>query len=261
MNPFYVVTTLRGLKNYYSQLKCGDLILTRLPLKREDFPLVIDLLWRGVLAYPSFISQILSKSKTAQAEILSDYMLPYTYVIKNRTSLLQVMEAPPPFKKFVTKKDFANCGLGIFLWNDLEEIFRQAGAPPLEFPFVLQPFYEEWQDIRVVFLGELYLEAYTRENRGNFRQNLFFGGKAKPYELSPEEIAFCQAVMNRGGFPYAHLDLAYVAGNGPYLVEINLKGGIKGAKISVEEYEKTLKALEDRFFQEWKKNHTPYEIV
>lgn len=261
MQTFYVVTTLRGLKTYYSELKSGDLILTRLPLKKEDFHLIVDLNWRGVISYPSFLSQILSKSKIAQAEILSEFTLPYTYVVKSRTSLLEVMQNPPPFHKFVTKKDFANCGLGIFLWNDLEEIYRQAGAPPLEFPFVLQPFYEDWQDIRVVFLGDLYIEAYMRENKTNFRQNLFFGGKSLPYEMTQEEIAFCRRVLERGGFPFAHLDLAYISGKGPYLVEINLKGGIKGAKISVERYEKILETLKNRFFEEWKKEHQPYQIV
>lgn len=261
MDLFYVVTTLRGLKTHYLKLKSGDLILTRIPLKKEDYPLIIDLMWRGVLSYPSFLSQILSRSKTAQAEILGEFMLPHTCVIKSRTNLLEVMQNPPPFKKFVTKKDFANCGLGIFLWDDLEAIFRQAGSPPLEFPFVLQPFFEDWQDIRVVFLGDLYLEAYTRENRANFRQNLFFGGKALSYELSPAEIDFCQRVMKRGGFPYAHLDLAYISGKGPYLVEINLKGGIKGAKISVEKYENTIETLKRKFFEEWKETHRPYQIV
>ncbi len=218
MSPFYIVTTYQTLLRNFNLLKKGDLILTRIPMRKENFHLIFDLRDRGVLSYPSFLSQILSSSKVAQAEILKEFMLPYTYVIKNKTMLLEVMENPPPYERFVTKRDLANCGLGISLWNDLEEVFKFAGTEILPFPFVLQPFFENWKDIRVIILGDLYCEAYLRENPKNFRKNLFFGGEAKYYKLSEKEVAFCKRVMERGGFPYAHLDLAYVDNSGPLFI-------------------------------------------
>lgn len=261
MDPFYIITSYQSLLKHYHKLKEGDLILTRLPLKKEDFTLVIDLMSRGVLSFPSFLSQVLSKSKTAQAEILKEFMLPHTYVIRNKLTLLEVMQNPPPYERFITKKDQANCGLGIHLWRDLEEIFNHAGTPLLEFPFVLQPFFEDWKDLRVILLGDLYWEAYFRENPKNFRQNLFFGGKAVPHEPTPGELSFCKEIMERGAFPYAHLDLAYVSGKGPFLVEINLKGGIKGAKIKPEEYERVIKEIEKNYLDQWKEGHQPFVLL
>ncbi|MGC8871487.1 MAG: ATP-grasp domain-containing protein [Caldimicrobium sp.] len=261
MSNFYVVTSYQALLKNYHLLKKGDLILTRVPIRKDNLHLFFDLREREVLSYPSFLSQILSHSKVAQAEILKDFMPPYTYVVKNKINLLQIMEDPPPYEVFITKRDFANCGLGVSLWRDLEDIFKYAGTEVLPYPFVLQPFFENWKDIRVIILGDLYFEAYLRENFKNFRQNLFFGGKATPYELKEEEISFCKTVIERGGFPYAHLDLAYVGDKGPFLSEINLKGGIKGAKIKVNEYEKILKNLKEKFFESWKETHTPYKIL
>ncbi len=261
MSPYYVITTYSSLLKNYLSLKTGDLILTRIPIREEIIPLLFDLQARGIISFPSFLSQILSASKVAQSMILKDFMPPFTYVISNQITLLQVMQTNLPYKKFITKKDRANCGLGIKLWRDLEEVFNHAGTPALEFPFVLQPFFEDWKDIRVILLSERYIEAYLRENKNNFRDNLFFGGKAIPYELSSEELAFCRRVMERGAFPYAHIDLAYIEGKGPYLSEINLKGGIKGSKITAELYEDVLKEIEREFFENWKKQHHPFQIL
>ncbi|BAU23419.1 hypothetical protein THC_1036 [Caldimicrobium thiodismutans] len=261
MSPFYVIPTYQSLLRNFPLLKKGDLLLTRIPIRPDNFHLIFDLQCREVISFPSFLSQILSASKVAQAEILREFMPPYTYVIKNQVSLLQVMQNPPPYAGFITKKDQANCGLGVKLWRDLEELFNLAGTQALEFPFVLQPLFRDWKDLRVIVLGELYKEAYLRENPDNFRQNLFFGGKATPYELSEEETTFCKRVMERGGFFFAHLDLAYIEGKGPYLSEINLKGGIKGASIKPLEYEKILHRLREDFFNHWKEEHQPFEIL
>ncbi len=261
MPPFYVITSYQSLLKHFHILKKEDLILTRIPIRKDNFHLIFDLRERGVLSYPSFLSQILSHSKVAQAEILREFMLPHTYVIKSKVMFLEVMEVLSSCKGFITKQDFANCGLGVFFWRDLEEIFRAAGTELLPFPFVLQPFFENWKDIRVILLGDTYCEAYLRENTKNFRQNLFFGGIAKPYNLSEKELSFCKAVMERGGFPYAHLDIAYIDGEGPFLSEINLKGGLKGAKIKERDYEGIIKTLRDKFFENWKKTHYPCEIL
>lgn len=258
---FYVVTSYQALLKNFSLLKKGDLVLSRIPIRSDNFHLLFDLERRGVIFFPSLLSQILSHSKVAQAEILKNFILPNTYVIRNKTDLLQVMEKGVITGEVITKKDFANCGLGICLWRDLEEVFKFAGTEVLPFPFVLQPFYKNWLDIRVILLGEEYIEAYLRENPRNFRQNLFFGGKAKAYELSEREIDFCKRVMERGEFPYAHLDLTYINGEGPFLSEINLKGGIKGAKIKPEKYEELLQKIREDYFKKWKEKHQPYEIL
>jgi ribosomal protein S6--L-glutamate ligase len=42
--------------------------------------------------------------------------------------------------------------------------------------------------------------------------------------------------MARGRFPYAHIDLMILEDNSFYLGEINLRGGIRGAKITPAQY-------------------------
>jgi ribosomal protein S6--L-glutamate ligase len=49
--------------------------------------------------------------------------------------------------------------------------------------------------------------------------------------------------MQRGRFPFAHLDLMILENGGCYLSEIALNGGIKGARIGREELDQKKKAL------------------
>jgi len=265
LRPYYIVLSYQAFKKYFQELKEGDLIGIRLPLRKEEIGLIIDLLNRKVEAFPSFLSQVLSTSKTLQAEILKDFILPYTFAIRDKTTLLsaisELSKLESPFQKFVTKDDRANCGLGVRLWNSLEEIFNIAGSPVLPYPFVLQPFFENVKDIRVVILGEYYIEAYERVNPYNFRKNLFMGGKANSYELNKKEIEFCKKVMKRGKFPYAHLDLIYIGDKGPYISEISLKGGIKGAKIGHKEYEEIIKRIHQEFYKKWEEKYSPVEYL
>ncbi|NPA40403.1 MAG: hypothetical protein GXO57_08180 [Thermodesulfobacteria bacterium] len=261
---YYIVLSYQKLKKYFLELKKGDLIAIRIPFKDEEKLLIVDLMTRGVEAYPSFLSQILCSSKTLQAEVLREFMLPFTRVVRDKHSLLMIMQE---YKEnsiegaVITKEDKANCGLGVRLWDNIEQVFNFAGTDVLQFPFVIQPFYENLKDIRVIILGDKYIEAYQRKNPYNFRQNIFFGGKSIPYELSKEELEFCKKVMKRGGFPHAHIDLVYIENQGPYISEINLKGGIKGAKISTEEYEKILKELRDEFIKKWEKTFQPIKYL
>ncbi|MCS7279748.1 MAG: hypothetical protein NZ530_06830 [Thermodesulfobacteriaceae bacterium] len=258
MRPYYIVFNYQNFKKYYLELREGDLIVLRIPFKKNEIGLIVDLIYRKVEAFPSFLSQILSSSKTLQAEILWEFMPPYTLVVRDKISLLSIFrEFSHKFDKVITKEDRANCGMGVHLWNSLEEVFNFAGYPPLEFPFVLQPFYKISKDIRVIILGDYHIEAYQRINTYNFRQNLFLGGEAKSYKLSEEELDFCKRVIERGKFPHAHLDLIYIEGEGPYLSEINLKGGIKGAEITTEAYEKIIKKLTLDFIKEWEKKYSP----
>lgn len=265
LRPNYIVLSYQAFKRHFHEFKEGDLIGIRLPLKREELGLIIDLINRKVTAFPSFLSQVLSTSKTLQAEVLKTFMLPHTYSIRDKNSLLsaisELSKLKEKFQKFITKDDRANCGLGVRFWNSLEEIYNVAGTSVLPFPFVLQPFFENIRDVRVIILGEYYIEAYERINPYNFRKNLFLGGTAREYKLSKKEIEFCKKVMERGNFPYAHLDLIYVGNEGPYLSEINLKGGIKGAKIGQQAYEETVKKIHQEFFKIWEKKYSPVEYL
>jgi ribosomal protein S6--L-glutamate ligase len=99
---------------------------------------------------------------------------------------------------------------------------------------VLQPFVENYTDVRVIIAGD-YHEAYTRENQNNFRMNITQGGTSRPHTLSEGQLALCHSVMERGKFPYVHMDLLIKKDGRGYVSEVALNGGMKGARIKRED--------------------------
>jgi glutathione synthase/RimK-type ligase-like ATP-grasp enzyme len=118
----------------------------------------------------------------------------------------------------------------------------------LSFPFVIQPYQDESRDIRVIILGD-YIEAYERINPYNFRNNLHCGGHSTPYELPAQQLRFCKEIMQRGNFPYAHLDLILTGKDGCHLMEINLRGGLRGAKITGKDYRERLETFHEKLLK------------
>jgi ribosomal protein S6--L-glutamate ligase len=129
-----------------------------------------------------------------------------------------------------------HCGHGVRRWDSVETVYSFVALSESSYPFVLQPFLEQFTDVRVVIVGD-YLEAYVRHNPNNFRMNISFGGKNYPYQLEKEEEDFCRVIMARGKFPFAHVDLQITEDGKCYLSEIALDGGTKGASISRQELE------------------------
>jgi ribosomal protein S6--L-glutamate ligase len=73
--------------------------------------------------------------------------------------------------------------------------------------------------------------------------NLSLGGTGSAYKLDEEKEAFCRSAMQRGKFPFAHLDLMVLESGECYLSEITLNGGIKGARIGRQELDQKKKEL------------------
>ncbi|WP_457755717.1 ATP-grasp domain-containing protein [Thermodesulfatator indicus] len=250
-NP-WVILSNRALRKLYHELQAGDAFIGRLAVKYGEEFIFLDLEARGVKAYPSLLAQHLARSKCFQAQVFSHFMLPHTRLIRDRHDLIKTANEYGSLgvKKVVLKQDRFNCGLGIHLFEHVEEVMNLASFGNLPYPFVLQPFAEEITDVRVIILGN-YLEAYSRKNPYNFRNNLFFGGEAKPYKLNDEELSFCKKVMKRGDFPYAHIDLMILPDGRFYLSEINLRGGLKGAQITAKDYEAKVEELHRNFLQKY----------
>jgi ribosomal protein S6--L-glutamate ligase len=59
----------------------------------------------------------------------------------------------------------------------------------------------------------------------------------------------CRAVMKRGRFPYAHIDLQLTAGGHCWLSEITLGGGIAAARIGREELQRRKQDILERLAQ------------
>ena len=94
----------------------------------------------------------------------------------------------------------------------------------------------------MLIVGE-YCEAYRRHNPHGFRHNLAHGGQSQPLKLDAKTLAFCEAVMQRGQFPYAHLDLMLFENGTCYLSEIALNGGTKGSRIRRKALDQKKEAL------------------
>ena len=96
-----------------------------------------------------------------------------------------------------------------------------------------------------------YAEAYERVNPHSFRKNLYQGGASRPAALTPDSLLFCRQVMARGKFPYAILDLLVSPDGATYLSEINLRGGLTGARLSQAEFLRRVAALAEEFCRSW----------
>jgi glutathione synthase/RimK-type ligase-like ATP-grasp enzyme len=230
-----IIRTNRELKRRFDEFTAGDCFIGMLTLKHLRQNVFVDLLERGVRILPSALSQTLSHSKASQARVFEKWMVPHTLVITRRVDLMSAMNTYDALgvHTVVTKEDHLQCGYGIHKWESLEDVYNELSFDPRWYPFVLQPFLKDYIDVRVIVAGD-YWEAYSRENPHNFRMNLSLGGTSRPYDLSKDQLTLCNAVMARGRFPYAHVDLLVTADRRSFLSEIALNGGMKGAQIKRE---------------------------
>lgn len=230
-----IIRTNRELRERYHELQSGDCFVGMLGFKPMRHAVVVDLLARGIRIVPSPLCQILNSSKAAQAQVMGPWMLPQTCVVTRRTDLMGAVNRynRSGVGAVVTKEDGLDCGYGIHRWHDIEEVYNYAAFNSHVYPFVLQPFLRACSDIRVIIAGD-HCEAYSRENPHNFRMNLTAGGKSRPYTLSGDQLVLCRQIMERGRFPYAHIDILVGEDGRNYLSEIALNGGMKGARISRE---------------------------
>jgi glutathione synthase/RimK-type ligase-like ATP-grasp enzyme len=246
-----LIRTIADFRRYYRQLRSGDAIISVLPLRPGEEVKVLDLTERGVVFFPPVLSQLLSRSKAAQAEVLAEAMVPGSFVAYALADLAGRLPEFHGLGAVIAKRDRAHLGLGVSLWPALETLYSLAGLQGLPYPLVVQPFLDGARDLRVVMVAD-YVEAYERLNPHSFRKNLFQGGSSRPAALPPEVENFCRQVMARGKFPYAILDLIIDPRDGrPYLSEISFKGGLTGARLSQAEFRRRVAALEEDFIRQW----------
>jgi len=246
-----IITSSKELMNRYDELGRGDIFVGKPGAGELRQFLLIDLLERGVLCVPSPLSQIISGSKVVQTLLLNRWMLPNTLVISRRKNL---MDAVGLFNRtgtahVVTKEDRMHCGHGIRKWESIETLYSFISMSESSYPFILQPYVEGFTDLRVIMAGD-YVEAYARHNPDNFRMNMAAGGSSRPVNLDADKKSFCRAVMERGKFPYAHIDIMIASDGKYYLSEIALNGGIKGACIERVELERRKQEITDRLVRE-----------
>jgi len=245
-----LIRSIIDFRRCYRRLRAGDAVIGVLALRLGEEIKILDLAEQGVIFFPSVLSQLLSRSKVAQAEVLAEYLVPGSFVAYTLVDLAGRLPEFQAREAVVAKRDRAHLGLGVSLWPSLETLYSLASLQGLTYPLVVQPFLAGLRDLRVVVVGD-YLEAYERLNPHNFRKNLFQGGTSQPATLTQEQQDFCREVMARGRFPYAILDLLLAPDGRSYLAEINFKGGLTGARLSQAEFRQRVAALEEDFICQW----------
>ncbi|MGQ9688447.1 MAG: ATP-grasp domain-containing protein [Desulfobaccales bacterium] len=251
----HIVSSLTELRRRYPDLAAGDLVLGPLAVKPGEEIKLWDLKERGVVFFPPLLAQMVARAKTAQAQVLGEYMLPGTFVAHSLADLAARLGDARLSGPVVSKRDGAHLGLGVSLWPSLEALYSLASLKTPPFPLVVQPFLAEARDLRVVVLGE-YAEAYERLNPQGFRKNLFQGGTLRPTDLSQDLLAFCRRAMARGNFPYAVLDVLLSPQGRPYLSEINFHAGLKGSQLGQVEFRRRVNALREEFQRQWESSLT-----
>ncbi len=231
-----ILRSAAALDERFDSLGAGDTFIGLLPARYLLAASVADLVGRGVRCLPSVLCQLLTRSKCAQASVLRPWMAPHTRVVARRIELMESLQAfaEQGISAVVSKQERMHCGHGVRRWESAEALYNAVGLSDEAYPFVLQPFLRDVADVRVILAGD-HIEAYRRENQFNFRANLAAGGSSRPEALDGKALALCRAVMLRGRFPYAHIDLQLMPDGACYLSEIALDGGITGARIGREE--------------------------
>lgn len=243
--PPLLVRDNATLRARYGELAAGDVVACRLGLRQGEEHLFCDLQSRGVRLVPSALSQLCSRSKVLQARVFAPWMVPHTRAVYDLHDLMETVNAygAAGVERVVCKLERANAGMGVLLFGDIEQVYSSAAGGALPFPCVLQPFIPDAADVRVIRLGG-YTEAYRRHNPHSWRHNLHCGGRCEEHDLSPAETLLCEQIMARGGFPYAHIDLLLTDDGSCRLSEINLRGGIRGARITPARYGELLRRLD-----------------
>jgi len=228
-----IIRSNRELKAQYDRLQPGDVFVGSLSSKHLKQTMLVDLLERGVVCLPSALSQILNSSKISQTFTLNRWMLPHTAVINRRKDLIDAISSygKQNIDSVITKQDHLHCGHGVRRWETLEILYNHLAFSESSYPFVLQPYVQNFTDLRVIIIGN-YVESYLRQNPYNFRNNIAVGGGSRPFALGTDGKHICHEVMKRGKFPYAHIDLLVMDSGEYYLSEISLNGGSRGAKIT-----------------------------
>jgi ribosomal protein S6--L-glutamate ligase len=231
-----IVRSSRELKEVYQDLRSGDIFLGTLAYKHMKQSVLIDLLERGISCFPSPLSQVLNNSKAAQVLIFKKWMLPHTFAIARRSDLIDTINIYNRLKiaPVITKEDHMHCGHGLRKWDTIEVLYSFMALSESSYPFVVQPFLDNFIDVRVIIVGD-YMEAYARNNPNNFRMNISMGGESYPFDPDENLERFCHTAMERGKFPYAHLDIKITNDGKYYLSEIALGGGTKNATIDRKE--------------------------
>ena len=140
--PTTIIRDNQTFYTCYQQLKTNDIVCGRIRMKPGEEHLLTDLLERGIRLIPSASSQLASRSKTYQARVFSEFMLPGTLPIYDTHALLSASSVyrQNQFTRVILKCDRKNAGMGVHIFNNIEDLYNHASNGSFVFPFVKTPF-------------------------------------------------------------------------------------------------------------------------
>lgn len=151
----------------------------------------------------------------------------FEYFGYNDLSFLSVYEEAFGYP-YVIKEEFGSFGLGVYLVRnrlEAEEQVKKLGFKT----FIAQEYIQEssGRDLRLYVVGGQVRASMLRENRDDFRSNIFQGGTGTAYTPSPEEEALAIKAAEAAGCDFCGVDLL-IGGNEPLVCEVNSNAHFTG---------------------------------
>ena len=151
----------------------------------------------------------------------------FEYFGYNDPAFLSVYEEALGYP-YVIKEEFGSFGLGVHLVgnrSEAEELIGRIGSKT----FIAQKFIREsaGRDLRIYVVGGQVIASMLRENKNDFRSNVFQGGKGFKHSPSPEEEALAIKAAEAVNCDFCGVDLL-IGDNGPLVCEVNSNAHFTG---------------------------------
>ncbi len=151
----------------------------------------------------------------------------FEYFGYNDPAFLSVYEEALGYP-YVIKEEFGSFGLGVHLVGnraEAEALVGKLGAKT----FIAQRFIREsaGRDLRIYVVGGRVIASMIRENKNDFRSNVFQGGTGLSHSPSPEEEALAIRAAEAVNCDFCGVDLL-IGGNDPLVCEVNSNAHFTG---------------------------------
>ncbi|MCR5303177.1 MAG: RimK family alpha-L-glutamate ligase [Lachnospiraceae bacterium] len=130
---------------------------------------------------------------------------------------------------YVIKEEFGSFGLNVSLVKNREEAAERVEKMGFR-TFVAQEYIEEsaGHDLRCYVVGDRVVASMLRENKNDFRSNIFQGGQGTAYEISPEEEELAVMACRAVGCDFCGVDILVGEGISPLVCEVNSNAHFTG---------------------------------
>lgn len=121
----------------------------------------------------------------------------------------------------VAKKCFGSCGAGVFLVNNIKELYAFENANKLTAHFYQKFIGSGGEDIRVIVIGGKYVCSMKRVNGKDFRSNIEAGGRGENHIADKNLIVLCEKTAKLLNLDYCGIDILTDGQGNRYVCEVN----------------------------------------